>query len=83
MTTDGDTVFDDRFTEEIIKDFKDPKVAAAGGYVKSMKYNWLTRCRAVDYSIGQNLHKLAQSYLGLCLLFLNGSISHKKFLKNI
>lgn len=64
VTTDGDTVLDDRFTEEIIKDFKDPKVAAAGGYVKSMKYNWLTRCRAVDYSIGQNLHKLAQSYLG-------------------
>lgn len=32
--------------------------------MRSMKYNWLTRCRAVDYSIGQNLHKLAQSYLG-------------------
>lgn len=64
VTTDGDTILDKDFAKEIVKEFDDPKVAAAGGYVRSMKYNWLTRCRAVDYSIGQNLHKLAQSYLG-------------------
>ncbi len=46
VTTDGDTILDKDFVKEIVKDFDDPKVAAAGGYVRSMKYNWLTRCRA-------------------------------------
>jgi cellulose synthase/poly-beta-1,6-N-acetylglucosamine synthase-like glycosyltransferase len=64
ITSDGDTLIAPNFIEEIIKEFDDPRVAAAGGYVRSMKQNWLTRCRAFDYTIGQNINKLAQSYIG-------------------
>lgn len=63
VTTDGDTIFDEKFIEEIEKDFQDENVAAVGGYVKSIKKNWLTACRELDYVIGQDLHKLAQSEL--------------------
>lgn len=63
VSTDGDTVLHEDFIKNIEKDFKDRKVAAVGGYVKSQKYNWLTLVRAYDYAIGQNIHKLAQSKL--------------------
>ena len=63
VTTDGDTLLDTRFAEEIEKSFQDPDVAAVAGYVKSIPYNWLTLCRAFDYAIGQNIHKLAQNYM--------------------
>ena len=64
ITTDADTILHPKFVTEMVKAFDDPKVVAAGGYIRSLKYNWLTRCRAVDYVIGQNVHKLAQSYMG-------------------
>ncbi len=64
ITSDGDTILDREFVAEMAKTFKDRKVAAAGGYVRSLKHNWLTRCRALEYTIGQNIHKLAQSELG-------------------
>lgn len=63
VTTDGDTLLDSHFLENIERDFADPDVAAVGGYVRSLKYNWLTACRALDYAIGQNLDKLAQDYI--------------------
>lgn len=62
-TTDADTILDPNFAEEIVKDFLDSNVAAVAGYVRSAPYNWLTLCRAFDYALGQNLHKLAQSYM--------------------
>jgi cellulose synthase/poly-beta-1,6-N-acetylglucosamine synthase-like glycosyltransferase len=68
IATDGDTLLDARFVECIEKDFADPSVAAVGGYVKSLKYNWLTACRALDYAIGQNIDKLAQHYLHFMLV---------------
>jgi cellulose synthase/poly-beta-1,6-N-acetylglucosamine synthase-like glycosyltransferase len=67
-TTDADTLLDSRFLERIDEDFQDPSVAAVGGYVKSLKHNWITACRALDYSIGQNIDKLAQSYVGFMLV---------------
>ena len=63
ITTDGDTLLDEHFVEHIEKDFQDPAVAAVGGYVKSLKYNWLTTCRGLDYTIGHNIDKLAQDYV--------------------
>jgi cellulose synthase/poly-beta-1,6-N-acetylglucosamine synthase-like glycosyltransferase len=63
ICTDADTILDRRFVEIIEKDFADPKTAAVSGYVKSLKHNWLTACRALDYFIGQNLYKKAQSRL--------------------
>ncbi len=63
VTTDGDTLLDPSFAEEIEKSFQDQDVVAVAGYVKSLPYNWLTLCRAFDYVIGQNIHKVAQDYM--------------------
>ncbi len=64
IATDGDTILSPRLVEHIEQDFlRDPDVVAVGGYVMSLKYNWLTACRELDYIVGQNLHKIAQSYL--------------------
>lgn len=61
ITTDGDTVLHPDFIKNIIKEFKNPKVAASAGYVKSIKQNWLTGVRQIDYLISQEIHKKAQS----------------------
>lgn len=63
IATDGDTLLDKNFVERVAEDFRDPKIVAVGGYVMSLKYNWLTACRAFDYVIGQNLDKLAQDFI--------------------
>lgn len=63
VTTDADTLLDSRFCEEIEKSFQKKNVFAVAGYVKSIPYNWLTLCRAFDYAVGQNIHKLAQNYM--------------------
>lgn len=68
ISTDADTRLDRHFVEEVEKSFQDPQVAAMGGYVRSLPYNWLTACRAYDYVIGQNIHKLAQSKLDFILV---------------
>lgn len=61
VATDGDTILDTHFVEAIEKDFQDPRVMAVGGYVRSLKHNWLTACRELDYIIGQDIHKVAQA----------------------
>jgi cellulose synthase/poly-beta-1,6-N-acetylglucosamine synthase-like glycosyltransferase len=64
FATDGDSILDKHAIEEVEKTFtKNPNITAVGGYVKSLKYNWLTACRELDYIVGQNLHKVAQSYI--------------------
>lgn len=63
ITTDADTLLHPRFVEEVEKSFQDERVAAMTGYVESMRYNWLTACRQLDYVLAQNLHKIAQSNL--------------------
>lgn len=63
VVTDGDTILDKNCIKNIIKGFNKPNVVAVSGYVKSIKYNWLTACRAFEYSLGQNVHKLAQSFI--------------------
>lgn len=63
IATDGDTILDPRFVENIEPHFENKKVGAVAGYVKSIKNNWLTACREIDYTIGQDLHKIAQANL--------------------
>ena len=63
VCTDADTVLDNRFLGFVERDFQEPDVEAVSGYVKSQKANWLTVCRGLEYAIGQNFHKLAQSYI--------------------
>lgn len=64
ISTDGDSVLKNDFVAITEQVFLDEKVSAMGGYLRSQKYNWLTACRAYEYALGQNLHKLAQDYLG-------------------
>lgn len=65
IATDGDTVLHRDFVKFVEEDFAaNPELSAVGGYVRSQRHNWLTACRAFEYSIGQNLHKLAQHHLG-------------------
>lgn len=61
ITTDADSILDCHFIKNISKEFKDKKVAAVAGYVKSIENNWLTSCRQIDYLISQEIHKRAQS----------------------
>lgn len=63
VTTDADTILDEHFIEEIVKKFEDRTVIACAGLVKSVKHNWLTACRQLEYIIGQNIHKHAQSHI--------------------
>lgn len=67
IMTDADTVLDKDFVLNIEKSFEqDPEynVAAVGGYVSSLKHNWITACWEIDYIIGQNIFKQAQSIIG-------------------
>lgn len=63
IATDGDTLLGANFVELMEADFQNEEIAAVSGYVKSLKHNWLTACRAFEYALGQNVHKLAQSYV--------------------
>ncbi len=63
IATDGDTTLDEKFVEFIEEDMKNTEISAIAGYVKSYKYNWITSCRGLDYTISQNIDKLAQDYL--------------------
>lgn len=64
VATDGDTILDPKLLECVEKTFREqPNIIAICGYVKSLEFNWLTACREIDYVVGQNLYKVAQSYL--------------------
>jgi len=68
VSTDADTILDKNLVEKIETDLKDERFVAVAGYVRSIRHNWLTTCRAYDYIIGQNIHKLAQSGLNFILV---------------
>lgn len=61
IATDADTLMDKNFVKNIEPHFENKNVGAVAGYVKSIRNNWLTACREIDYVIGQDLHKVAQS----------------------
>lgn len=61
ITTDGDTILDRDFVKNIVTEFENPKTMACAGYVKSLPFNYLTACREIEYIMGQEIHKFAQS----------------------
>lgn len=63
ITTDGDSILDPGFIENILTEFENPRVVASAGYVKSIKQNWLTSCRQIDYLLSQEIHKKAQGIM--------------------
>lgn len=85
IATDGDTVLDYNFVKYVEEDFSNPNVTAVAGYVRSMKYNWLTACRAFEYAVGQNLHKLAQHHMNFLFVIPGaaGAFRTKTFFKYI
>ena len=86
IATDGDTVLDRHLVEEIEKSFRlHPNAVAVGGYVRSLKHNWLTACREIDYIVGQNLYKVAQASIGALFVIPGcaGAFKTKIFKKNI
>lgn len=64
IATDADTILDKHFVEEIEKSFKNwKKIVSVCWYVVSMKGNWITACRELEYIIWQDIHKKAQSII--------------------
>jgi cellulose synthase/poly-beta-1,6-N-acetylglucosamine synthase-like glycosyltransferase len=63
VATDGDTILHKDFVKMIEPHFENSDVTAVSGYVTSIKNNWITACREIDYIIGQNIHKRAQSII--------------------
>ncbi|MFH1968327.1 MAG: glycosyltransferase family 2 protein [bacterium] len=64
IATDGDTMLHKDFVKNIEREMRDESVSAVAGYVKSLKHNWVTASRALDYAISQNIDKVAQAYIG-------------------
>ncbi len=85
IATDGDTILGHDFVKHIEEDFQDTSITAVAGYVRSMKYNWLTACRAFEYAVGQNLHKLAQHHLNYLFVIPGaaGAFRTKDFFKHV
>lgn len=88
IATDGDTILDKDFVKHIEAEFEaDRDTAVVMGYVQSTQHNILTALREIDYTIGQDLYKRAQQYIGFILvipgcagafqtkLFRNGAIT--------
>jgi cellulose synthase/poly-beta-1,6-N-acetylglucosamine synthase-like glycosyltransferase len=86
IATDGDTILSKNFVHSAEQSFlKQPDIVAVCGYVKSTKYNWLTACREIEYVIGQNLFKVAQSYLDAIFVIpgCSGAFKTSTFKKEI
>lgn len=85
IATDADTILVPNFVEIVEENLKDKKITALAGYVRSRKYNWLTACRAFEYAVGQNLHKIAQHYLDFLFVIPGaaGVFRKKAFFDNI
>jgi cellulose synthase/poly-beta-1,6-N-acetylglucosamine synthase-like glycosyltransferase len=86
IATDGDTVLHPDFVKYVEEDFtKHPDITAVAGYIRSVKHNWLTACRAFEYSVGQNLHKLAQHHLNFLFVIPGaaGAFRTQSFFKHI
>jgi len=67
--TDGDTILHHDFVKYVEEDFTTiPNLSVMSGYVQGTKYNTITALRDIDYAIGQNIYKLAQSSLNLILV---------------
>lgn len=86
IATDGDTRLEPDFVKYIEEDYtNNPGLTAVGGYVRSVRHNWLTACRAFEYAVGQNLHKLAQHHLDFLFVIPGaaGAFKTKDFFKYI
>lgn len=68
LMTDADTILAPDFAERMSAHFNNPAVHAVAGYIKSLKNNWITACRELDYMIAQDVHKKAQAHLNAIMV---------------
>lgn len=86
VATDGDTILGPKTIEAFERAYSEqPDIAAVCGYVKGLKYNWLTACREIEYVVFQNLFKIAQAHLDAIFVIpgCSGAFHTKTFLKYI
>lgn len=85
IATDGDTILDKDFVKYVEENFQDENIVAVAGYVRSININWLTACRAFEYAVGQNLHKLAQHHMNFLFVIPGaaGAFRTKDFFQHI
>lgn len=85
IATDGDSILDKNFVKNIEKEMQDESISAVAGYVKSLKDNWLTASRALDYAVSQNIDKLAQAYIGFIFVIpgVAGAFRTKTFREKV
>jgi poly-beta-1,6 N-acetyl-D-glucosamine synthase len=61
---DADTLLDKNVIQQLIKHFKDPKIAAVAGNVKvGNRRGLLTKLQALEYVVGINLHRRSEANL--------------------
>lgn len=61
VATDGDSMLDRHCVERMLPHFADPEVVAVCGYVRSLRHNWLTACRELEYLFDQDVLKRIQA----------------------
>ncbi|MHA1874650.1 MAG: glycosyltransferase [Candidatus Heimdallarchaeaceae archaeon] len=66
--TDADSFLKKDFIEKSLPHFNDKTVGAVAGKVISIKKNWLTACRELEYIIAQEIHKKGQAILGAVMV---------------
>lgn len=62
---DADSMFESDYFAEFTSHLDPKKYAAATGYVKSLKSNWISKYRAYEYSFGQEITRRLQHVLGV------------------
>ena len=61
---DADTLLDPNAIQQLVRHFKDPKIAAVAGNVKvGNRRGLLTKLQALEYIVGINLHRRSEAYL--------------------
>ena len=85
IATDADTLLDKDFTKNILKRFENPKVDVVTGSIRSLKHNWLTACRDIEYVLSHDIYKTAQSKMNYLFVILGcaGAFRTKVFKKII
>jgi cellulose synthase/poly-beta-1,6-N-acetylglucosamine synthase-like glycosyltransferase len=69
VSTDADTLLEKNFVSVIREVFtEDPTIAALAGSVVSLAHNYLTALRAIEYTLGCEIYKRAQSVLDFVLV---------------
>ena len=65
VTVDADSIVGRDALKEIVKRFRDPRVAAVCGNIKVLnRVNWLTKCQALEYVTSINIFRRAFDVFG-------------------